>query len=108
MITRFDPTAHPQNRSLSEILDLTVLVPKITELPGSTIVTSSVLSFTLEQKLCLILRDPSDSGTLVKWWAIGFHDFYSHRRAVNESDKEIRGIQLKILDDTVLRTLVSL
>ena len=27
MITRFDPTAHPQNRSLSEILDLTVLVP---------------------------------------------------------------------------------
>ena len=33
MITRFDPTAHPQNRSLSEILDLTVLAPKNHRVP---------------------------------------------------------------------------
>jgi hypothetical protein len=81
----------------------------ITEFPGSTIrYVKRTVVFALEQKLCLILGDPADSGTLVKWWAIAFGDCYRHRRAVNETDQEFRSIQLKILDDAILNNIGQL
>ena len=50
------PTLRPRNRSLSEILDLTVLVPNDHRVPRVNYrdVERTVV-FTLEQKLCLIL-----------------------------------------------------
>jgi hypothetical protein len=31
----------------------------------------------------------------VKWWAVGLHDVYFHRRAVNETDQEFSHIHVK-------------
>ena len=56
MITRFDLRLTPQNRSLSEILDLTVLVPNDHRVPRIDYrYVERTVVFTLEQKLCLIL-----------------------------------------------------
>jgi hypothetical protein len=40
--------------------------------------------------------------------AIAFSDRYRHRRAVYEPDQEFRGIQLKILDDTIFNSMGQL
>jgi hypothetical protein len=37
----------------------------------------------------------------LKQRAVAFCDCYRHLRAVNEIDQEYRGVQLKILDDTI-------
>jgi hypothetical protein len=47
----------------------------------------------------------ANSGTLVKWKAIAFHDRDRHRRTVNDTDQEIRGIQLTGLDETVFNSM---
>jgi hypothetical protein len=81
-------------RKLSEILDLTVLVPndhRIPRIDYRYVKRTDV--FALEQKLCLILRDLPDCGTLVKLWAIAVGDRYRHLRAVNETDQEFRAIE---------------
>jgi hypothetical protein len=38
---------------------------------------------------------------LLEWWAVAFRDRYRHLRAINKTDQEYRGIQLRILDDAI-------
>jgi hypothetical protein len=43
----------------------------------------------------------------VKWRAIALRDRYGHRRAVYETDQGFRGIQFKVLNDTVFNSMGS-
>jgi hypothetical protein len=88
----------------TKILNVMILVPNADGIAwlGQCHVKRALV-FALDQYFHSIFQDCPKVRLLPKWWTVGFHDFYLHGGAVEESNGNLRSFHLHALDNAAFQ-----